>query len=84
MLTLYTIDGCIRCHNAKKMLEYHGISYIEKNLFHERDAANELIHMLGEVRTPALKSGRSIWAGKELLQYLEEEGAYALKDRSSK
>ncbi|QFT87625.1 Glutaredoxin-like protein NrdH [Bacillus sp. THAF10] len=84
MLTLYTIDGCIRCQKARLILNQHGIRYNEKNLLHEPEAAKELLSLIGEVRAPVLKSDHSIWIGKELLDYFEEESNDEFKDRTSK
>lgn len=52
--TLYTIDGCVRCFSAKKLLENKGISYIEKNVLHDDQAKLELIRLVDEVIAPVL------------------------------
>jgi arsenate reductase-like glutaredoxin family protein len=52
--TLYTIDGCIKCYKAKRLLEDNGISFTEKNILHDVDGRNELKKFVNEVIAPIL------------------------------
>lgn len=64
---LYTIDGCIKCHRAKQHLIKNDITFLEKNLFIDNEAAIELKELLGEVNTPVFVDGPYIIKGSEIL-----------------
>ena len=64
--TLYTIDGCIKCHRAKKYLKKKEVPFIEKNLILDTEAALELKELLGEIVTPVFVSGTNIMVGSEI------------------
>ena len=63
---LYTIDGCIKCHRAKKYLTKKDIPFIEKNLLLDKEAASQLKELLGEIVAPVFVSGGSIIIGSEI------------------
>ncbi|SDW63539.1 Glutaredoxin [Marinococcus luteus] len=54
MVTLYTIDGCQDCWHWREMLEKNHISFREKNLFTDKQAVNDLLASIGEVKAPVL------------------------------
>jgi glutaredoxin len=66
---LYTIDGCIDCHKAKQHLMQNHISFLEKNLFHDKHAALEVKEILGEIITPLYVDGAVILKGTEILKF---------------
>lgn len=68
---LYTIDGCYRCHQARKYLEKESIAYQEKNILEDREAAGQIKEITGEVITPVLVAGDEVLIGKEILSWKE-------------
>jgi glutaredoxin len=65
---LYTIDGCVNCYKAKQHLIQNNISFIEKNLFTDRDAASEIKELLGEVVTPVFVNGHVVLTGNDIVE----------------
>ena len=54
---LYTIDGCFNCYKVKHHLIKNNISFTEKNLFTDKNAALEIKKLLGEIITPVFVDG---------------------------
>lgn len=71
MLQLYTIDGCSRSYRAKQRLNELAIPFIEKNLFEEPRYVDELLHLIGELVTPALVDEARVFTGQALWDELE-------------
>jgi glutaredoxin len=74
MITLYTIDGCAICAQAKQHLNQQIIPFKEMNILHTPDAQKELKEVNGEIYTPVLKSDKGIYRGLDILNYTKEEG----------
>jgi glutaredoxin len=70
---LYTIDGCYKCHQARKFLEKEGIAYQEKNILEDCEAARQIKEITGEIITPVLVAGDDVLIGEEILSLKEGE-----------
>ena len=46
MVTIYTSPSCTSCRKAKAWLEQHEIAYVEKNIFSEPLAIEEIKEIL--------------------------------------
>ncbi|GGJ59325.1 glutaredoxin [Anoxybacillus voinovskiensis] len=64
---LYTIDGCSKCHMARKHLLQENIPFLEINILKNPSAAIELKKKINEVITPVLISDGRIIVGNDIL-----------------
>ncbi|KGX90532.1 glutaredoxin [Pontibacillus halophilus JSM 076056 = DSM 19796] len=69
MTTLYTIDGCIKCFQAKRYLQEQGIPFQEINILKVPEAIPELKETAGEVVTPVLHDEATVLIGLNILNY---------------
>lgn len=69
---LYTIDGCVHCYEAKQHLIKNDISFMEKNLFTDKNAAIEIKELLGEIITPVFVDGDSIIKGNDICKIVKK------------
>ncbi|WP_246943183.1 glutaredoxin family protein [Bacillus pinisoli] len=51
---LFTMNGCLKCLEAKKLLNEYRYSYIEKNILLDVDARIELLKHVNELVAPVL------------------------------
>ncbi|UII54156.1 glutaredoxin family protein [Cytobacillus spongiae] len=65
--TLYTINGCEICVQARNHLERLHLSYQEINILEEPNSVTTLIDRLGEVITPVLIIKNQTIIGKDIL-----------------
>ncbi|KGP71763.1 glutaredoxin family protein [Pontibacillus yanchengensis] len=72
MNILYMMDGCTRCHKAKKYLEAKGTPFTEINILEEPHTASTLMELIGEVYTPVFVTDKKILKGDEILEYEKE------------
>ncbi|PTL39080.1 glutaredoxin family protein [Alkalicoccus saliphilus] len=73
MITLYTIDGCSVCEQARQHLTQQTISFKERNILHTPEAQKELKELIGEVYAPVLKSEKGIYRELDILNYMKQE-----------
>lgn len=71
MIDLYTMDGCLRCHEVKTYLVAHSIPFVEKNILEEHRFVVELIRLNGEVVTPALVENGHVYTHGALEEHLK-------------
>ncbi|WP_421379788.1 glutaredoxin family protein [Bacillus salacetis] len=83
MLSLYTIDGCSKCHKVKNRLKALSIPFTENNILQNKSYAIELQKLNGEIITPALRIDNTFYTGCHLLQVLKEENVNELKNYPS-
>jgi arsenate reductase-like glutaredoxin family protein len=69
MMTLYTMDGCSVCAEARQHLKQQGIPYQEINVLHTPEVQQELKKLTGEVYVPVLRSAQGIYKGLEILSF---------------
>lgn len=71
---IYTVAGCPKCHNAKKYLDEHHITYKEFDVKQNSAKAKEMIQKSGQRSVPVLDINGSIIVGlqpQEILAALE-------------
>ncbi|AKS38369.1 hypothetical protein NP92_08540 [Anoxybacillus gonensis] len=64
---LYTIDGCSKCHMARKHLLEENIPFLEINILKNPSAAIQLKKKMKEVIAPVLVSDDRIIVGSDIL-----------------
>lgn len=60
---IYTSPTCHFCHMAKDFFDANRISYIEKDVSRDRDAANEAREKSGEMAVPVIDMDGEIIIG---------------------
>lgn len=51
---IYTTPTCGYCHMAKKYLSERGIQYIEYDVSHDRQTADEMVNLTGQMGVPVI------------------------------
>lgn len=62
-ITIYSADWCGFCHAAKQYLDRKGITYTEKNVDEDRDAAVESVEKSGQRGIPVIDINGEIIVG---------------------
>lgn len=62
-ITLYTTPSCIWCHRAKSYFDQNRISYVEKDVSRDREAANEMIAKSRQMGVPVIDINGSVIIG---------------------
>ncbi len=73
-VTIYTLDNCQHCHNAKELLKEKGVKFTEKNVSKDQKFVEEMIEKSGQKRTPV-----TIIDGKIIVGFNKEKLEEALK-----
>jgi glutaredoxin 3 len=60
---IYTTPTCPYCAMARMFLKEHGVSFVEKNVAHDRAAANEMIEKSGQMGVPTIDINGEIIVG---------------------
>lgn len=63
MVTVYSADWCAFCHAAKQYLDHLKVSYTEKNVEKDPEAANESIGKSGQMGIPVIDIDGAIIVG---------------------
>jgi glutaredoxin-like YruB-family protein len=53
-VTIYTTPTCGYCHQAKLFLKRQGVSFVEKNVAADRNAAMEMVRLSGQQGVPVI------------------------------
>ena len=53
-VTIYTTPTCGYCHQAKQFLSRQGITFVEKNVAADRQAAMEMVRLSGQQGVPVI------------------------------
>jgi glutaredoxin 3 len=53
-VTVYTTPTCGYCHQAKQFLNRQGVSFVEKNVAADRNAAMEMVRLSGQQGVPVI------------------------------
>lgn len=62
-VTVYSASWCGFCHAAKAYLDKLGVSYTEKDVEHDRSAAEEVVTKSGQMGIPVLDINGEIIVG---------------------
>tara|TARA_Y100000310_G_scaffold251745_1_gene258352 strand:+ start:698 stop:937 length:240 start_codon:yes stop_codon:yes gene_type:complete len=73
-VTIYTLDGCPHCNDAKELLKEKGVKFTEKNVSSDQRLAKEMIEKSGQRGTPV-----TIIDGKIIVGFDKEKLEEALK-----
>jgi glutaredoxin-like protein NrdH len=65
-VVVYTEPGCAGCEQVKKFLRARHIEFIEKDIFQDPTAVNEL-RRLGPMTVPVTRVGNDVIVGFDLL-----------------
>lgn len=70
-VTVYTTPTCGWCYRVKSYLGEQGISYVEKDVSRDREAAMEMIKKTNQMGVPVLDIGGAMVIGfdKERINY---------------
>lgn len=79
MLSLYTIDGCSKCHKVKNRLKALSIPFTENNILQNKSYAIELQELNGEIVVPALRIDNAVYTDSKLIQILTDENHNELR-----
>lgn len=66
---LYTIDGCTVCAKVKEYLHKKNVSFKEINVLINREEAQHLKELTGEVYTPVFVVGEKVMRGLEIFMF---------------
>ncbi|MBO1514606.1 glutaredoxin family protein [Metabacillus bambusae] len=70
-VTVYSQPSCPPCQVVKQFLDYHKVSYIEKDISVDTDARDKLVNELLSTSTPTITVDDQVVAGFDLKK-LEE------------
>ncbi|MBI4895547.1 MAG: glutaredoxin family protein [Candidatus Aenigmarchaeota archaeon] len=62
-VTVYSTNTCPYCDMAKKWLKDHDVTFVEKNVQEDDDAAEEMISKSGQTGVPVLDINGEILVG---------------------
>ena len=62
-VTIYTTPTCIWCNRAKSYLRQQNISFVEKDVSRDREAATEMIKKTNQMGVPVLDINGSVIIG---------------------
>jgi glutaredoxin-like YruB-family protein len=73
-VTVYTTPTCGYCHQAKEFLRRQGVSFVEKNVAADRNAAMEMVRLSGQQGVPVIAVDGQVVVGFDqprLMQILQ-------------
>lgn len=62
-VTIYTTPTCIWCNRAKSYLRQQNISFVEKDVSRDREAATEMIKKTNQMGVPVLDINGNVIIG---------------------
>jgi len=62
-IVIYSTPTCPYCKRAKDYLSQKGISYVDRNVAQDRDAAKEMIEKSGQMSVPVIIVDNEIVVG---------------------
>ncbi|MBO1264099.1 glutathione S-transferase N-terminal domain-containing protein [Proteiniclasticum sp. SCR006] len=62
-VTIYTTPTCIWCNRAKSYLREQNISFVEKDVSRDREAATEMIRKTNQMGVPVLDINGNVIIG---------------------
>ena len=71
VVVVYSQPSCPPCQVVKQFLNYHNVSYIEKDISVDTDARDKLVNELQSTSTPTITVDDQVVAGFDLKK-LEE------------
>jgi alkyl hydroperoxide reductase subunit F len=79
---IYTTKGCQYCRLTKAFLQRHGVEYTEIDVGTDRDAAEEMVELTGQLGVPVTVIGEEVIIGfdlarlKQIFEKPGEDGVY--------
>lgn len=88
-VTVYTTPTCSFCYQAKQFLSREGVSYMEKNVAADRQAAMEMVRISGQQGVPVITVDGQVVVGfnlprlKQLLRQARPKLGASIADAAS-
>lgn len=71
MIIIYSTDNCVYCKKAKKYFKEHNIEYIDKDVFKDLEARDEMINKSGQMSVPVIDVNGRLMVGFDLMRFNE-------------
>jgi len=62
-VNIYTTPTCAYCHQAKQYFKENNVTYTEYNVADDREKAEEMVNMTGQMGVPVIEIGDELVVG---------------------
>ncbi len=65
---IYSTPTCVYCKKAKEFFTQHNVAYVEKDVYADTAAREEMVHKTGQLAVPVIDIGGKIVIGFDRMQ----------------